>query len=234
MRPFFKFYGGKWRDAVKNYPAPEHKTVVEPFAGSAGYSVRYHDRNVVLYDLDPVICGVWDYLIKVTPAEVLAIPDVPEGGTVADLDIPQEARWLVGFWLNAGSAGPCLRPSSWMRSGIQPGTFWGTRARRTIASQVEGIRHWRIVNASFEEAKEGAATWFVDPPYQQAGKHYRFGSKGLDFQRLGEWCKSRQGQVIACEGPGADWLPFSPLADIRSTRPGRWAKEVAWIREASP
>ena len=48
MRPFFGFYGGKWRDAPKHYPFPEHDTIVEPFAGSAGYSVRYSDRNVIL------------------------------------------------------------------------------------------------------------------------------------------------------------------------------------------
>lgn len=48
MRPFFGYYGGKWRDAVKNYPAPEHAVIVEPFAGSAGYALRYPDRKVVL------------------------------------------------------------------------------------------------------------------------------------------------------------------------------------------
>ena len=31
IRPFFGFYGGKWRDAPKYYPVPEHDTIVEPF-----------------------------------------------------------------------------------------------------------------------------------------------------------------------------------------------------------
>jgi hypothetical protein len=48
LRPFFGYYGGKWRDAVKHYPPPEHTRIVEPFAASAGYSLRYPDRKVIL------------------------------------------------------------------------------------------------------------------------------------------------------------------------------------------
>ena len=91
MRPFFGFYGGKWRDAPKYYPAPEHDTIVEPFAGSAGYSVRYADRNVILGEKDAIIFGVWDYLIRVPAHDILAIPDLAPGQTVADLPICQEA-----------------------------------------------------------------------------------------------------------------------------------------------
>ena len=40
LRPFFCYYGGKWRAAPK-YPPPEHDTIVEPFAGAAGYATRY-------------------------------------------------------------------------------------------------------------------------------------------------------------------------------------------------
>lgn len=29
----------------------------------------------VLADIDPIICGVWDYLIHVRESEVLALPD---------------------------------------------------------------------------------------------------------------------------------------------------------------
>src|SRR5690606_30076826 len=33
LRPFFGFYGGKWRDTLKLYPRPEYDVVIEPFAG---------------------------------------------------------------------------------------------------------------------------------------------------------------------------------------------------------
>ena len=134
MRPFFGFYGGKWRDTPKYYPPPDHGTIVEPFAGSAGYSVRYADRNVILGEKDAVIFAVWDYLIRVPERDILAIPDLAPDQSVSDLPICQEARWLVGFWLNRGVSRPRTGPSAWMRDGIRPGSFWGERVRQTIAS----------------------------------------------------------------------------------------------------
>lgn len=230
MRPFFGFYGGKWRDAGR-YPAPAHDTIVEPFAGSAGYSVRHNARRVVLVDLDPYVAGVWRYLLRATPAEVLAIPDLPEGGTVDDLALCQEARWLVGFWLNKGNAAPCRSASAWMRSGKYPNSFWGDRVRRTIAGQLELVRHWEIHEGDYREAPvTGEATWFVDPPYRgRPGSYYRFGSERIDYAALAAWCRTRQGQVIACEASGAAWLPFEALAVIKTTRTGRKAEEAVWL-----
>ena len=51
MRPFFGFYGGKWRDAPKYYPAPEHDTIVERahpnslLAGALGRGHRGTQRS---------------------------------------------------------------------------------------------------------------------------------------------------------------------------------------------
>jgi len=231
LRPFFGYYGGKWRDTPRHFPAPSSETIVEPFAGSAGYSLRFADRKVVLCELDPVLVAVWRYLINVSPAEVLSIPDVPLDGSVDDLDISQEAKWLVGFWLNRGTSGPRKRPSKWMREKIRPGSFWGDRVRETIATQVEHIRHWKVHHCSYHECPhEGSATWFIDPPYQVAGQHYRFGSEQIDYDRLAQWCRDRKGQVIVCENEGADWLPFEQLNSVKTTRPGRVSKEVMWCR----
>lgn len=231
MRSFFSYYGGKWRDAPK-YPAPAHDVIIEPFAGAAGYATRYNAQRVRLYDVDPIICGVWSFLIAVSPAEVMALPDVPEVGTVDDLRIPQEARWLIGFWINSGTSAPRKRPSAWMRSGIRPGSYWGPRVRGVIASQVDLIRHWTITQASYEEIPNTRATWFVDPPYQGAGRHYRHGSKGIDYPGLGEWCRERQGKVIVCEQAGAQWLPFVEHGDRKTARRQRSA-EVVWTSRAS-
>lgn len=227
LRPFFSYYGGKWRDAP-NYPPPEHPTIVEPFAGSAGYSLRYPARRVVLCDLDPVIVGLWRYLIRVSPSEVLAIPDVPEGGTVDDLPVCQEARWLVGFWLNKGTAAPCKSPSAWMRKGTHATSFWGARIRRMIASQVDAIRHWHVSECTYADCPEvGPATWFVDPPYQGAGVHYRCSSADVDFGHLAAWCRSRTGQVIVCENFGATWLPFWRHG-AKKARDGQ-SEEAIWL-----
>lgn len=234
LRPFFGYYGGKWRNTIKHYPEPIHKTIVEPFAGSAGFSLRYPDRRIVLCEVDPVIAGVWEYLINVSAAEIKAIPDVPTEGSVDDLNLIQEASWLVGLWLNRGVARPRKRPSKWMRSRIRPGSFWGDRVRNTIANQVDFIRHWKVYNCSYDECNvTGPATWFIDPPYQLAGRHYSFGSEGINFEDLGRWCRSRDGQILVCENDGADWLPFRSLADVKTTRAGKRSKEVLWTNESA-
>lgn len=230
LRPFFGYYGGKWRDTVKHYPSPKFDTIVEPFAGSAGYSLRYPNKKVVLCEIDPVLSQVWKYLLKVKPKEILAIPDLKPDETVDDLDICEEARWLVGLWLNRGTASPRKSPSKWMRDGIRPGSFWGERVRQTIATQVESIRHWTVVNCSYEDCPTppDGATWFIDPPYEAAGKHYRFGSEQIDFKALATWCRSRPGQVIVCENDGATWLPFKQLADVKTTHGNHRSKEAIW------
>lgn len=232
MRPFFPFYGGKWRDAPQLYPPPCHRTIVEPFAGSAGYAVRHAGREVVLCDIEPTIAGVWSYLVRVSPREILRIPDIRDDETVDDLGpLPEEAKSLVGFWLNRSSS-PRRSPSKWMREGVRPGSFWGERTRQTIASQVDGIRHWRILNCAYGDCPvTKTATWLIDPPYQEAGKHYKFGSARIDYDDLGTWCRGRRGQVIVSEAEGAEWLPFRATASTRTARNTR-SREVTWIRSS--
>jgi site-specific DNA-adenine methylase len=229
-RPFFGYYGGKWRDALKLYPEPGHKTIVEPFAGSAGYSLRYAHLKVVLCEADPILAAVWHYLIKVPVREIRAIPDIRSNQSVDDMKISQEARWLVGLWLNRGVTAPRKRPSKWMRSGIRPGSFWGERVRETIACQLDKIRHWKVYNCSYDKCPVSReATWFIDPPYQAAGKHYRFGSDRIDYAKLAMWCRGRPGQVIVCENVGASWLPFRQLAETKTVR-ARPSKEAHWLK----
>ncbi len=236
LRPFFGYFGGKWRDALKNYPAPVHDTIIEPFAGSAGYSLRYPGKKVILYEVDPTIAGVWRYLVSVTADEILSIPDLADGETVDDLNVSPEARWLVGLWLNRATSYPRKSPSKWMRDGVRPGSFWGERVRRTIAAQLPFIRHWEIHQGSYADiASDGlVATWFVDPPYVEAGQHYRFGSSALDYPALGEWCKSLPGQVIVCENEGATWLPFRHLGSFKTTRTNKLSREVRWLSDWEP
>ena len=93
IKPFWNYYGGKWRAALR-YPSPRHGHIIEPFAGAAGYSLRYPDYDVTLVDAYPVIAGIWRYLIATPPGEIMLIPCVE---SVDDLPpwVPQEARWLV-------------------------------------------------------------------------------------------------------------------------------------------
>ena len=231
LRPFFSYYGGKWRE-TKRYPEPRFKTIVEPFAGSVGYSLHFSHLKVILYERDEIVARVWKYLIEDATAEqILSIPDIALDGSVDDLrGYRKEVKWLVGFWLNSATTRPCRSPSKWMRSRIRPGCFWGKRVRETIAAQLPAIRHWKIRNRSFEQCPiTKMATWFIDPPYQIPGKRYYHSSKEIDYRALAKWCRSRRGQVIVCEKEGAKWLNFKPLASVKTARVGRRSREAIWV-----
>ena len=215
LAPFFSFYGGKWRSAPK-YPRPERNVIVEPFAGSAGYSTRYSSKKVFLVEKDDVIASVWEYLIGAHCDEIMCLPDIEDGQSVDDLCVCDGARALIGFWLVKGASRPNKTMSAWGRDPMHRSQFWGHRARKRIASQVGLIRHWEVIRGDYSSAPDIDATWFVDPPYEIKGKYYKIGSTHLDYQRLAEWCLSRKGQAIVCENTGASWLPFKHFDDAKA------------------
>jgi hypothetical protein len=226
---FFTYFGGKWRIA-KHYPFPVHDVLIEPFAGSAGYSLHYPEKRVLLFDKDPIICGVWDYLIRSKESEILRLPLVITD--VREMALPQEAKWLIGFWLNKGNVSPCNIPGKWMRDNWRPNSFWGEAIRGRIASQLQFIRHWKIANKSYNEVENQKASWFIDPPYQISGVRYRFNK--IDFSDLGSWCMERIGQVVVCEQDGAEWLPFIPFRTIKALegkKGAKQSKEVVWLNQ---
>ena len=230
LRPFFSFYGGKWR-AAPRYPSPRHGAIVEPFAGSAGYSLRYPSLSVTLVERDPVIASVWRYLLSVTPIEIMALPNVAIGQDVQGLNVCAGARNLIGFWLTKGGAAPNRTLSAWGRRPEYAAQFWGRGAKVRIASQLDSIRHWVLIEGTYSDAPDADATWFIDPPYAKAGKHYRFGAASIDYEALGRWCRSRTGQAIVCENDGAGWLPFRHFADIKANESrtgGKVSRESIW------
>lgn len=198
--------------------------------------MRHFSRDVCLFDADEKIVGTWKYLIKSSPSEILRLPLLSVDESVDDLKIPQEARWLIGWWLNKGASSPCKRHSAWSRSGTHVTSYWGEAIRERIASQVKYIKHWRAYQAVFPNIPYGQVdtTYFVDPPYKRAGKSYTHGSSGIDFTYLGEWCKQRASEgnhIIVCEEHGADWLPFKEHG-VKKATSGRGrlgvCKEVVW------
>jgi hypothetical protein len=227
LRPFFPFYGGKWR-AAPRYPQPSYGTIIEPFAGSAGYATRHPDRNVVLCDRDEVLAGLWQYLIRVTEGEIRAIPvDIRH---VDEINGPQEPKWLVGFWLNSGSAQPKKSRSAWSVEWAIQGSTWSLTTRERVASQLHAIRHWKVIHGSYENAPDYEATWFIDPPYADKGKYYRYSK--IDYPLLAGWCQNRRGQVIVCENEGADWLPFEPTIGAIKSVKGK-SMEAMWYRDVT-
>lgn len=236
LRPFWSYYGGKWRNA-KHYPAPTHSIIVEPFAGAAGYSLTYSDRQVVLTDASPKIAALWDWLISVSVDDVRSLPIDIGASRIDELNIPVPAQTWIGHALNPGGSDTRPRKNNGWNSSpdrMRQMNTWSQAFVDRAVAQLPYIRHWMAGHASYRELPDIEGTWFIDPPYQgRAGAHYPFGSKRIDYADLADWCQTRRGQVIVCEAEGATWLPFQRLgvfkANKASNRTGRSA-EVIWTK----
>jgi hypothetical protein len=222
---------------AKKYPSPFYGGIIEPFAGSACYSLHYPHLDVTLCDADPVISGIWRYLIGVNESEILGLPDIVENVDHIP-GVAQEARWLIGFWLNSGSSIPCKTMSKWARGHAGTGhwqmSFWSRPLKERIAGQLQRIRHWKIIEGYYTSLDNYLATWFIDPPYYgKPGSHYRFGSHLLDYTLLGDWSKERAGLKIVCEAEGASWLPFENFGSTKAAK-NRSSAEAVWISDNGP
>ena len=238
VRPFISFYGAKYRQSAR-LPVPEYDLIVEPFAGSLGYSVRYGAGLSVLgVERDPTIARLWHWLLATNPEQIRSLPLLNADDDLREMTwLAPEARDLMGFWVNSGAVAPRNRPSKWMReyATVKPQNYWGAPVRDRIADQLQYTTDWRVFWGDYTSAPDVEATWLIDPPYQLAGKHYRHGSAGIDFAALGEWCRSRRGQVIVCEQAGADWLPFRPVDyAVKATgrgKSGSYSHEAIWTND---
>lgn len=218
LRPFFPYYGSKWRLAPK-YPAPLYDTIIEPFAGSAQYATLYPDRKVVLCDLSEYVCGVWEYLIKATEADILRLPSVAY--CIDDFpQLCQEEKWLIGFWFNQMSTTPKRNMVKHARISLETNdrkylgnNYWCERNKIMLAYQSQFIKHWQIYNCSFERLSNPYATWFIDPPYLNIRQSKEYRNACVEHLQLHGWALSRMGETIICESVGAWWLPFRPLTD---------------------
>lgn len=232
--PFWRYFGGKWR-AAPRYPKPRYDTIIEPFAGAAGYSLRYPDRQVILVERYHVVAEIWRWLISATPDDVMAIPIVESTDDLPG-DVPDGARWLVGFNLNSATTSPCRTLSAGRRKLAALGRRyegWTAAKRDQVAGQVNAIKHWQVIEGDYWNTPAKVATYFVDPPYEKAGVHYKHSN--IDYENVALWCRWWPGQVIVCEAAGATWLPFVPFADIKSFgAAGRkqTSTEVIWTNDA--
>lgn len=230
LHPFFSYFGSKYRMA-KHYPKPLHDVIIEPFAGAAGYSLLYPEKEIILYDNYEPIVMLWNYLIQVKKEEILSLPLDSNGHafckehSVSDCNIIPEAKILIGFWLTESQTSPSRYPLSKSRGGN-----WTERKRAMLANQVDSIRHWKVEKKSYDEIEYNEkCTWFIDPPYAQAGKRYR--NNTINYDQLGAWCKERQGQTIVCEQSGANWLDFSTFQKVSNASNKKY-EEVIWTNIA--
>lgn len=233
LQPFINYYGSKYLLA-RRYPPPLHRFIIEPFGGSAGYSLRYHAHQVLLHDLYPAVIDAWSFYQRASGEDILAWPDITRPGfelsQCTELDTSERAA--LGFWLAKAVTSPRRKATPWVQADLD----W-PKTKERIASQLRFIRHWQIACASYETAPNIEATWFIDPPYQLRGQHYVFGSDQIDYSALQEWVHSRPGQVIVCESEGANWLKgfqYLTLGRYSAKTKQEGLAERFWYREARP
>ena len=228
MRPFFSYYGAKY--TVAKYVGPPHlDLVIEPFCGSAAYATRYAPPRVALYDLNPDICTLWDWLIHCSEADVRAIPDSFEAFDEISA-LSEGAQLLVRFWVSKGRAEPsgALSPWYFKYRNSQDCRVWGPAVKHRILAQKPAIVRWTIDNVSYWDIPIRLAHWHIDPPYNNnAGARYPLSS--IDYTDLADWSRKLPGFVDVFENEGADWLSFSPLCKVvtsRGRRSGAVSSEV--------
>ena len=208
---------------VDFYPTPKFDKIIEPFAGAAKYSLKYFQKDVTIVDKYKVLIDVWKYLQQATENDILKLPRLKRGESIKDhLYLSKVEQDFLGFLVCNGLESPRMNVSSFEGVNVE-------RDLKRIAKTLFKIRHWNIVYGSFDELENNEATWFIDPPYQFGGEHYKESSKNIDFKQLANWCKSRNGQVIVCENTKADWLPFLPIkqmsGSIHKTTEALWSNQ---------
>lgn len=215
----WSYYGRKSK-IIKYYPKPIYDTIIEPFAGTAVYSL-YQDnwkKNIILVDKYKLIIDLWKWLIQVSEQEILNLPDMNRGDKITDLNICSEAKHLIGFCINRGSQRPKLTASGF--------NSWN-KNKKEIAKNLYKIRHWKAYYNTYKNIPNKEATWFIDPPYQFGGELYV--EHTINFKDLSKWCQSRQGQVIVCENDKANWLSFQALVELQGQR--HRTQEVIYYKE---
>ena len=218
------YYYGRKNKIIDKYPSPKYDVIIEPFAGSAAYSMKFYDRDVILIEKDIRIANLWKYLIDVSSDEILSLPLLQDGESLNDSKfdyLTDNQKSIIGFYLNPGSSQPKKSPGKFC--------VWNNKNRLKLSDDVNKVKHWNIINDDYATIDNYEATWFIDPPYQgNGGKYYKHGNKKFDYGFLKNWVLSRNGEVIVCENSEATWMDFKPLVDINGQK--HKTKEVIFYR----
>ncbi len=100
------YYGSKSK-IINRYPSPKYDTIIEPFAGTAQYSLKYFNKNIILIEKYPVIVKLWKWLQKCSKQDILGLPRLKCGENVDNFTWDcEEAKWLVGFIIAGAPSTP--------------------------------------------------------------------------------------------------------------------------------
>lgn len=214
--PLFKWFGSKWL-ASRLYPQPQHNQIFEPFAGSAGYSLRHVEREVIIFENDPLLSELWAWLISEANTDlIMSIPlGTTVGADIREMGLTRGQQLLLKNWQRTNNVGNCWTISPW---GNKPGQ-WTASTRKRVAEEVNHIKHWQFRPIEFNKI----GTYFIDPPYLY---NYRYRQSGFDHKGLAVKIRGlpRASEIIACEalcpisGAAPNYLPFENFGSRVTSR----------------
>ena len=214
------YYYGRKKQIVKHYPHPNYDVIIEPFAGAAAYSFHYNFevKRIILVEKDKKVADIWKWLIHdATTDDIKSLPILKVGEKSAEFLHIVHAATKMAFAFKRIKVTPVLA-RNWEIS------------RRIFAEHINKIKHWEIICGDYTNAPDIEATWFIDPPYRgESGMGYRHSSAMIDYHTLAAWALSRKGEIICCEGEGADYLPFVPLVELKGVA-GKVSKEMIFYK----
>jgi hypothetical protein len=190
--------------------------------------LKYWDREIILVDKYDVIIRIWKWLQQCSPGDIKRLPrKLHKGMNIDEIKFDcEEAKLLMGFLVSKAVESPRRKVTDWVAVG-RPN--FANYLIQKISSNLHKIKHWKIKHGSYEDIENQQATWFIDPPYEFGGHSYKHSNKEINFGELGDWCQSRNGQVIVCETEKAKWLPFIPIAIQKGRKCIQ--HEVFWTNE---
>lgn len=216
------YYYGRKKQIAKYYPSPNYNVIIEPFAGSAAYSL-YNDnwkKKVILIEKDEKVATIWEWLInKAKPEDILKMGDLKIGDRSSNFLHILHAVTKMAFKYKKIKVTPVLE-RNWEIS------------KRYMANNLYKVKHWQIICGDFTKAPNIEATWFIDPPYKgPSGEGYYHDSDSINYNFLAGWADERRGEVIFCEGELADYLPFEPLIESKGVA-GKRSKEKIYYKSS--
>lgn len=203
------YYGSKSK-LIDLYPKPLHNLIIEPFAGSARYALKYFENDILLVDKYEVIIKIWHWLQQCSPNDILSLPNLTKGLKLDSLNLSEGERLFLGMIAGVSSTSPRNTVSAFSAEQNGRKNYY-----KRIAEQLFKIKHWKVIHGSYADILNKTATWFIDPPYQKGGHAYK--ENKINFESLALWCKNRDGQTIVCENMNATWLPFLPIKYSRGS-----------------
>lgn len=109
----WSYYGSKSK-VINLYPPPKFGKVIEPFAGSARYALKYFDRDVLLVDKHDAIVKIWKWLQVCSKDGVFSI--APPVKPAVGRTIPQKGVSYDGSSGNCVFRGTCAMLWRWVFS----------------------------------------------------------------------------------------------------------------------